>query len=126
MLNHQRILDALQMAEAGFATRFREELKLDGCEIIEVDGKVFRTFNDKRWLISSFLARRDKTVFVALIAAKKPRRGYFRDLVTEIEAAGYDVAVLTPLREMAEIITAWGFKQGRAFLCGEVQEVWRR
>jgi hypothetical protein len=107
-----------------FPNDFRHELEADGFEIIEPDGKTFRSFSLNNWNMASFLARKSNTIYVALLHAKTPRRGSFKLLCREITAAKLEMVVITPLGPMKEILTRWGFKPRYTFICGDIQDVW--
>lgn len=67
-------------------------------------------FNAERFAGDSYLWKTGDRIMVSFIESKKKGQKYFSELVKAIEADGLKVAVPTPLGQMVEILTKWGFK----------------
>lgn len=123
IVNIERVL---RLASSNFPNEFRLDLTNSGFEIIEPDGRTFKAFSSRQWNADSFLAKNGNTIYVALVTARKPRRGSFSKLVREIESGGYRLAVISPLTHMEFILARWGFKPTRELIWLGVASVWRR
>jgi hypothetical protein len=85
-------------------------------------------FTSDRFTDDSYLWRHGNEIMVSLITSTPEGRGHFSALVKRIEAAGYTVAVSTPLRRMTAILQRWGFAPTRRYAAeiGADYEAWVR
>lgn len=67
------------------------------------------TFTAGRWTVLSYLWLDGDRVLLSSVHATAKRRGYLRDLVAGIEAAGFQVAIPTPILDMPQILAHCGF-----------------
>jgi len=85
-------------------------------------------FTKERFTADSYLWITGMICTVSFIETKRQGCGHFSGLVRAIEADGFRVEVPTPLRQMQEILTRWGFKEEIVW-DNDVQEevkVWAR
>jgi hypothetical protein len=91
--------------------------------IIHVDGAPASWgFTSARFAEDSYLWKTGKRIMISSIFAKHAGNGYFSALVKAIEGDGFKVAVPTPLGQMTQILTRWGFKPSLEQDC----QVWTR
>ena len=96
--------------------------------IIEVDsaaGKCFGLTSDS-WAGDTYLWKNGNKITCSFVWAKEPNKGHFRSLVNAIEAAGFIVAVPTPLYQMTEILKHWGWISVKEDSEMGAVEVWQR
>jgi hypothetical protein len=68
------------------------------------------TFTRKRWTPLSYIFRVGSDIYITSVQAEREGRGYFRDLISEIEAYGLAVVVPNPLETMRQILEHYGFE----------------
>lgn len=67
-------------------------------------------FTADRFVADSYLWITGKICTVSFVETLDQGRGHFSHLVKAIEADGFQVEVPTPLRQMQDILSKWGFK----------------
>lgn len=85
-------------------------------------------FTSKRFTEDSYLWKEGDRILVSLIIARRQGKGHFSLLVKAIEAAGFRVAVPTPIGQMPAILKKWGFTPSFEYSeeMSEHVEVWQR
>ncbi len=85
-------------------------------------------FTADRFAADSYLWITGKTCTISFIETLERGYGHFSHLIKAIEADGFHVEVPTPLRQMEDILTRWGFKP-KIIWDAQMQEevkVWER
>ena len=82
-------------------------------------------FTVDAWTSDSYLWREGDRILVSLVFAKKPGEGSLNALFKAINAAGFKIAVPTPLGQMEQILKHKGFTRTAedSGFCGLV-DVW--
>lgn len=94
--------------------------------MIDVDSNEAKAFGLTSDLFDGYLWRKGDQIWVSMIISKEPGQGHFKQVVKNIEDAGYKVVVPCPLGVMPEILKHWGFKPGHVFTGDDVVEIWTR
>ena len=81
--------------------------------IIELDSKFGRRlgFTSDRFLSLSYLWKDKNRIIISAIESRIENKGYFSELIKNIETEGYTIAIPTPLGIMNEIVRKRGFKK---------------
>ena len=81
--------------------------------IINLDSKFGKKlgFTSDKFSPKSYLWKDKDRIIISVIESKEEGRGYFSELMNNIKAEGYTIAVPTPIGAMCEIVRKKGFKK---------------
>ena len=88
-------------------------------------GDAFGFTSDK---FRGWLWKSGERVAISFIESVEPGQGHFKALVAGLHAAGFTVAVPTPLGKMEAILKRWGFVESREYWerIGDNVEIWSK
>ena len=91
------------------------------------DGGNALDFRSDKFSHDSYLWRIGNDVYISFIESLHPGKGYFRDLLTNIQRAGFTPCIPTPFARMRQILSRLGFVSTHEpdADSGDICEVWR-
>jgi len=86
---------------------------VDGGLLIEPSSDKARQLNIPftNELFWGYLSKKDNSIYISMIASKKPGKGNMRRLLDSIEDKGYTVKIPTPSNRMRKICEIRGYKR---------------